>query len=387
MWRRKPTVDAGGPVLSVRALAECIGCMMFHFIGSVATSYGPTANGVVLMVIVYYIAKVSGAHLNPAVTLTFSILGHSHPYEVLVYWFAQLTGCVLGALWIAALVPGSHVRGVDDGFDGCFRPDSRISKMQIVGWEGVGTFCFLVPIFSVVWYTQNKSGYGNTGPLIVGLSLMATAMAVGPWTGAALNPARVLASPMVYDCGNAEYLGFYVAGEFLGAALVPFATLPWYGISAHPWYAKVIPKRVVDAMHYIVVGGGGGAPSTPESDRYTTPPQDHNTQVPESMLAFSNEVPHYRSVSVLNPLPVFDTPPNMCNPLSISHSDSRVTDSRVPFSMPSPRMSIDVSNRGGGSVGGAAVTSGERIYKCIDVVSAVRLAKSRMETSQPGTPK
>jgi glycerol uptake facilitator protein len=269
-----PTAAAGGPSLLARALAEGFGCMLFHFVGSASPT--PVANGVILMVIVYHLAKVSGAHLNPAVTLTFSLLGHTTPVEMLTYWAAQTAGCIVGAMWIAALVPGLFMRpdvSSDQNYDGCFRPRADLTSVQVFGWEAVGTFCFLVPIFSVVWYTQNKSGYGNTGPLIVGLSLMGTAMAVGPWTGAALNPARALGSPTIFACGHrsSETLAYYILGELAGAAAVPIAIMPWYGIAANPWYRRhpASPSRTSSASDTWhtgpVVGGstgGGGQGST-----------------------------------------------------------------------------------------------------------------------------
>ena len=254
---------AGGPSLLVRALAEGFGCMLFHFVGSASPT--PVANGVILMVIVYHLAKVSGAHLNPAVTLTFSLLGHTTPLEMLTYWAAQTAGCIMGAMWIAALVPGLVLRpdvaSSDQDYDGCFHPRVDLTSVQVFGWEAVGTFCFLVPIFSVVWYTQNKSGYGNTGPLIVGLSLMGTAMAVGPWTGAALNPARALGSPIVFTCGHrsSETLAYYILGELAGAAAVPIAIMPWYGIAANPWYRRrpASPSRTSSASDIEGPVGGG----------------------------------------------------------------------------------------------------------------------------------
>lgn len=239
-----------GPSTVARALAECFGCMLFHFVGSAAPT--PVANGVILMVIVYHLAKVSGAHLNPSVTLTFVLLGHTHPIEMLIYWFSQVTGCIIGALWIAALVPGLKMHHTNAAelssqfYDGCFCPRADLSPIQIFGWEAVGTLCFLAPIFSVVWYTQNKSGYGNTGPLIVGLSLMGTAMAVGPWTGAALNPARVLGSPVVFSCGEhaVNSIVYYITGELTGAAVVTLAIMPWYGIAEKPWYRRSLITNI-----------------------------------------------------------------------------------------------------------------------------------------------
>lgn len=233
LWRREPYWT-----IVFRSGIECFCCMMFHFIGSVAPT--AVANGLALMVLVYYSAKVSGAHLNPAVTLVFCLLGHSTPIELLFYWIAQVAGCVIGALWIAMLIPdlGLGGRPAVEG-SGCFEPSSNLSRAQVFGWEAIGTFCFIVPIFSVVWYTQTKSGYGNTGPLIVGMSLMTTALAVAPRTGAALNPARALGSAIVFDCRVRGMLWCYILGEFLGAFLVPLAIIPCYGISGNPWYFAI----------------------------------------------------------------------------------------------------------------------------------------------------
>ena len=202
-WMGDPTA------LAIKMFAEFVGCMIFHFVGSVSGT--ASGNAVVLMVLVYYSAKMSGGHLNPAVTFTFTLLGHTAPLEMVAYWIAQVAGCIVGALWLAWLVPGLYVRDDvsllrGDGIfqDGCFVPHAELAKRQVWGWEAACTFCFLVPIFSVVWYTQHKSGYGNTGPIIVGLSLYAAASAAGEWTGGALNPARVLASP--HEAGAARRL-------------------------------------------------------------------------------------------------------------------------------------------------------------------------------------
>lgn len=221
---------------------EAIGCMIFHFIGSVA----PTAssNAITLMVMVYYTAKISGGHLNPAVSLTFASLGHINPIEMLVYWSGQITGCILGALWIACLVPSLYIRSGADNYSGCFIPNTELSNANIFGWEAFSTFSFIVPIFAVVWYTQNKDGYGNTGPIIVGLSLFVNALACGPWTGAALNPARVLGSPAVFNCGNKNKIVYYILGEIAGALAAVLAIIPWYGIGKDAWYIKKIPSNV-----------------------------------------------------------------------------------------------------------------------------------------------
>jgi hypothetical protein len=67
--------------------------------------------------------------------------------------------------------------------------------------------------------------------VIVGVSLYAAASACVQWTGAALNPARVIASQVVFTCPDVWSVPYYLIGEFLGAALVPLAIAPWYGVS------------------------------------------------------------------------------------------------------------------------------------------------------------
>jgi glycerol uptake facilitator-like aquaporin len=231
------------------AIAEFIGCMMFHFIGSVS----PTAftNSVILIVLVYYTAKISGAHLNPAVSLTFCMLGHTHPLEMLIYWIAQIAGCVAGALWIGCMVPGIRVSATPSGpykeMSGCFTPAADLTFAEVFGWEAICTCCFIVPIFSVVWYTQHKKGYGNTGPFIVGMSLLANALVCGQFTGASLNPARTLGSQIVFDCPSKRYAGVYVAGELVGAVCAMVAIVPWYGISRSAWYIRLLSDGIFNA--------------------------------------------------------------------------------------------------------------------------------------------
>jgi glycerol uptake facilitator-like aquaporin len=243
-WLIKPR-----PMLISKFFIELCACMIFHFVGSISAT--PWANGIILMVLVYYTAKITGAHLNPALSLTFTMLGHTNPLEMLVYWAAQVLGCMLGALWLAILVPGLRIGASgSEQYSGCFYPAHGTSAIQVFGLEAICTFNFIVPIFSVVWYTIHKKGYGNTGPLMVGLSLIANAFAAGPFTGGSLNPARSLGSVVVFDCDN-RYLKNYILGQLLGGALVPLFVMPWYGISPKAWYLDFVPVPVVEYMREL----------------------------------------------------------------------------------------------------------------------------------------
>lgn len=240
------------PRLASKFAVEFLATAMFHFLGSVSgTALG---NGLALMVLVYYTAKTSNAHLNPAISLTFTLLGYTNPLELLVYWIAQICGAAVGALWISVLVPGLGVRGKVDrslpgpAYDGCFVPRDDLDYRTVFGWEALCTFMFFLPIFTVVWYTLHKKGYGNTGPIVIGLSLMVNALAAGPFTGAALNPARVLGSTIVFECPARAYTFYYIMGELFAAAIVPFVVMPWYGIAPNAWYMEWIPARIKNHM-------------------------------------------------------------------------------------------------------------------------------------------
>ncbi len=227
---------------------ELLCCMIFHFIGSVSPT--PLTNGFILIPLVYFSSKISAAHLNPVVSIIFTLLGHINPLEMILYWISQISGAAIGALWIAALIPRTDIRELHDNryYSGCFIPNPDLSYAQIFAWEAVGTFSFVLPIFAVVWYTKSKNGYGNVGPIIIGLSLFANALAVGPWTGAAFNPARVFGSPIVFDCNNNNVIFYYVIGEIVGAIAACIAIIPWYGVNIQSWYIKKIPEKMKDNM-------------------------------------------------------------------------------------------------------------------------------------------
>jgi glycerol uptake facilitator-like aquaporin len=188
-----------------------------------------------LAVMVFYSAKISAAHLNPAISLTFTILGYINPFQMLVYWAAQITGCIFGAMWLAFLIPTLSLNNGGGEFSGCYVPDDSLTDTMIFGWEAMTTLFFILPVFSVVWYTATKDGYGNVGPIIIGLSLAANACAVGQWTGAALNPARVIGSFVIFQCKHAHAM-HYILGELLAGCLAPLLIVPWYGLSLTPWY-------------------------------------------------------------------------------------------------------------------------------------------------------
>lgn len=232
-----------------KAFIELLGSMFFHFIGSVSPT--PITNGLALMVLVLFCGKVSGANLNPAVSLSFALIGYMHPLHTVIYSIAQVSGSMLGALLISALVPGlppgAHIRASTDvGYDyasGCAYPrSSELTDLQLVGWESMCTCVFILSVMTTVWYTQHKHGYGNTGPLIIGFSLTSNILAASRFSGGVLNPARAIGSAVVFRCPEQHRIIFYVCGQYIGAVLASMVMIPFYGVAENAWFSRFVPS-------------------------------------------------------------------------------------------------------------------------------------------------
>jgi glycerol uptake facilitator protein len=174
--------------------------------------------GLIVAAMIYSIGKVSGCHINPAVTFALAFLRRFPRYEVAPYVAAQLVGAVLGAVSIWAVF-GHRAIHLGYGF-GLTHFDAAVT-----GWpsavfaEGLGTAVLLFVIFGVV---DRRSPEGWAG-LIIGLVVAALVLTLGPVSGGAINPARAF-GPLVVStaAGSAHnWLQFvaYVPAELVGAVL------------------------------------------------------------------------------------------------------------------------------------------------------------------------
>lgn len=153
---------------------------------------------------VYVAGGVSGAHLNPAVTLAFAVRRKFAWAKVLPYWGSQLVGAFTGA----ALVYGVYHNAIST-FDGAMKgPKTNghtLASFSIFGtfpapyfhggiWgplidQIVGT-AFLVMLVVALIDLRNTAVQANLGPLLVGLAVAAIGMSFGANAGYAINPAR-----------------------------------------------------------------------------------------------------------------------------------------------------------------------------------------------------
>jgi MIP family channel proteins len=203
-------------MLARSALAEAVGTFALVFAGCGAIMVDATSHalghvgvaisfGLVIMVMIYAVGHISGAHFNPAVTFAFALTRHFPWPRVGVYWAAQLAGALAAALVLrGSLGDVAHVGAtLPTGSDG-----------QAFLWEGVLTFFLMFVIMAVATDTR---AVGEAAAIAIGGTVGLDAMFGGPVTGASMNPARSLA-PAIAG-GDFSSIWVYIAAPLLGAAL------------------------------------------------------------------------------------------------------------------------------------------------------------------------
>jgi MIP family channel proteins len=204
------------PDLARRAGAEGLAAFALVFAGCGAivadSEYGGAlgtvgialAFGLVIMVMVYATGHLSGAHINPAVTLAFALTRHFPAREAAVYVAAQLAGAICGALLLLAVWPavpadlGATVPSVGAG--------------SALVYEGILTAILMFVIMAVATDTR---AVGAAAAIAIGGTVALDALFGGPVTGASMNPARSIGPALA--SGTYGQLWIYVLGPLAGA--------------------------------------------------------------------------------------------------------------------------------------------------------------------------
>lgn len=218
-----------------KVLAEVIGTFGLLFVGMMVIVHNPGllavafAHGLIIAVLAMALGTVSGGQFNPAVSFGLSLAGKQSWADTGTFIVAQLIGAALGAL--AALATAGRAILANAAYA---QPavSSQFTPGQAFLGETITTF-FLVLVVLKVAVRQ-----GNVlGGLIVGLTITAGILAIGPESGAALNPARAFGAAVV--SGNWTNMWIYWAGPLLGAAIAA-------GVALYMWR---LPAPAPDASH------------------------------------------------------------------------------------------------------------------------------------------
>ena len=215
------------------------------------------AFGLSIVVLAFFIGPISGGHINPAVTLALMIHKRISPLRMFVYWTAQYVGAVWGSLILwAATSNASYVppRGAPTNFTvgvdivpAVGRPPYYLGanglNPVLTVWNGllleiVGTSFLVATVLNTAVDKRSLSGVNVLAPLPIGFSVLVCHLALIPWTGCGINPARTFGPHLVNSMGggaNWWVTGWwiYYIGPGIGAILSALIIMILWG-GVHP---------------------------------------------------------------------------------------------------------------------------------------------------------
>src|SRR3972149_8917828 len=169
------------------------------------------AHGLAIATLVAATAKISGGHINPAVTFGAVISGRMKPATGFVYVAAQIVGAVIGALLLKVVV-GSSIEG---NLGAHSLNDAALSSDAAGGLvEAILTF---VLVFTVFATAMDRRGLGNAAPIAIGFAILIDHFVGVPLTGASMNPARSFGPALVANEWGEHWV--YWVGPLAGGGL------------------------------------------------------------------------------------------------------------------------------------------------------------------------
>ncbi|GFN46598.1 glycerol uptake facilitator protein [Candidatus Regiella insecticola] len=258
--------------LKDKCIAEFIGTglLMFFGVGCVAALKLTGAGfgqweisliwGMGVAMAVYLTAAISGAHLNPAVTITFWLFSSFNIRNVMPYILAQMLGAFCGAALIYGLYHNLFIdfeqnhhmtRGAANSLElaGVFStyPHQNISVYQAFIVETVITAILMCLILAL---TDDGHGIprGPLAPLLIGILIAVIGASIGPLTGFALNPARDFGAKVF------SYLAGWGTIAFTGGLDIPYFIIPIFApilgaLLGAFGYRMLIGRRMADIFH------------------------------------------------------------------------------------------------------------------------------------------
>ncbi|XP_073314286.1 aquaporin NIP1-1-like [Primulina huaijiensis] len=160
--------------------------------------------GLVVMVMVYSVGHISGAHFNPAVTVAFATCKRLPWKQVPAYISAQMLGSTLASGTLRLLFGGPH-----NHFAGTLPTGTDLQSLVV---EFIITFYLMFVISGVA--TDNRA-IGELAGLAIGATILLNVMFAGPISGASMNPARSLGPAIVWS--NYRGIWIYLVGPTFGA--------------------------------------------------------------------------------------------------------------------------------------------------------------------------
>lgn len=202
-----------------RLVAELIGTFLLVFCGTGAIIAGVESGGGIgpfayifgfgftLIFIVYAIGHISGAHVNPAVTLGLALSGRFAMSEVPYYWGSQVVGGLLASLTLRLIYGNASGLGV-----------TQVSpEFSVINGFVLEVILSAILVFVVHAVATDKRAPSAAAGLAIGGALLVIQIVGGPVSGGSVNPARSLAPALV--SGTFNDLWIYLIAPFIGAVI------------------------------------------------------------------------------------------------------------------------------------------------------------------------
>jgi MIP family channel proteins len=217
--------------LPQKLLAEFIGTFTLIFIGAgsiCADQYLHAANGggvgllgiaaahgLAIGIMVTAVGHISGGHLNPAVTIGFWVTKRISTFQAISYWISQLLGATAAAYLIKFIISDSVWGPVHLGTP-TLAPD--FTRGRGIALEALTTFLLVFVVFATA--ADAKGAFNKIAGFAIGLTMTMDILFAGPFTGAAMNPARAFGPAFAaHDWMNH---GVYWVGPLLGGIVAGY---------------------------------------------------------------------------------------------------------------------------------------------------------------------
>ena len=173
------------------------------------------AHGLAFAVMVSAFGHVSGGQFNPAITIGFWVTKRLNTVDTIAYWAAQLAGSIAAAYLLKNLVPEDTWHAVALGTP-MFARDFTVLPAMVL--EAVTTFFLVLTVFATV--ADERSSFRSVASFAIGLTLTLGILVAGPFTGAALNPARAFGPALA--SAHWQHQGAYWVGPLAGGFVAGF---------------------------------------------------------------------------------------------------------------------------------------------------------------------
>ncbi|XP_075992921.1 aquaporin AQPAe.a-like [Anticarsia gemmatalis] len=210
--------------------------------GSVMLTHPALGFGFIYLANICAFGSVSGAHMNPAVTLGAVLYGQLEPIPAVGYVLAQLVGATLGFSGMLATTPGDDMDNV-----GLTLPAEGLAPGNAMVTELVMTSMLVLTVCGV-WASPETTVTDVAAPIKIGLIVAGLVYAGSPATGASFNPARSFAPALIQ--GRWEHHWVYWVGPLLGAGL---AAVLHRWVLTLPGSAAVAPASAHVAAPGVVI--------------------------------------------------------------------------------------------------------------------------------------